>query len=62
MLGFKRRPAEGTEETLEAATARLEEAQQQLAAAPWDPKLREQFRLAHNAVVDLSAAPTAVSV
>jgi hypothetical protein len=56
MLGFKRHPAEAIgEDTLESAVARLEQAQQQLAASPWDPKLREQYRLAHNAVADLSA-------
>lgn len=60
MLGFKRRPADTLgEDTLESAQARLQEAQQQLAAAPWDPKLREQFRLAHNAVADLSATAAA---
>ena len=57
MLGFKRQPAEAPgEDTLESAVARLEQAQQLLAASPWDPKLREQFRLAHNAVADLTAS------
>jgi hypothetical protein len=55
MLGFKRRPASPEGDALAEAVARLEEAQARLADAPWDARRREEFRLAHNTMADLTS-------
>lgn len=66
MFAMKRRTegvlAPPPEQRMTDAMAELEQAQQALAAAPWDAHLRERFRLAHNAVADISAALDTSSV
>lgn len=58
MLGFKRRIEAESPPVLSVADAekRLAEARRELAATPWDATRREDFRLAHNALADLSAS------
>ena len=63
MLGFKRRLVSLQQDPLLMAIARLDSLQRELAATPTDRACREQFRLAHNAIAELTgrAQPTKVS-